>query len=294
LRTLDLDALQTLVAISEYETFATAAEHLHKTQSAVTQKMQRLEQLVGVPLFEKQGRNKRLSAQGEKLVRYARHMLTINDEALRAMEDAQLEGVLRIGSPHEVAETILPPLLTQIAQSSSQINIEIRVARSPDLMPALRNGEIDLTISTRFDPELEGVVLRTSPTVWLCAADYIHNINLPIPLIIVDERSIFRRYALEALEKAGIPWHAHYAAPNLVGIKAALRARLGVTARSVEMLGPDMRVLGEKDGMPPLPDVRYHLWIRPDNQGLARRVYNMIKINLGLTGRRSLSDPDPV
>lgn len=284
MRTLDLEALQTLVAISQYETFASAAEHLHKTQSAVTQQMQRLEAQIGVPLFEKQGRNKHLSAHGQKLVRYARHMLTINDEALRAVQDTQLEGILRIGSPHDVAETILPTLLSQIAQHSPQINIEIRVGRSPDLMPALRNGEIDLMISTRFDPEFEGVVLRTSPTVWICAADYVHTPNAPVPLILIDERSIFCRLALNALEQARLPWHTPCAASNLVGIKAALRAGLGVTARSVEMLGPDLRVLGEEDGFPPLPDVRYYLWLQPGGgNALARRVYGILKAKLGLT-----------
>lgn len=282
MRTLDLDTLRTLVAISRHGTFAAAAEQLHKTQSAITQQMQRLESVIGVPLFDKQGRNKPLSQQGEKLVHYARHMLAINDEALRAMQDGQLEGILRLGSPHDVAETILPTVLTLVARSSPQIKLEIRVDRSPNLMPALRNGEIDLTLSTRFDPEFEGVVLRTSPTVWLCSADYVHDPNAPIPLVLVDDRSIFQRMALDALEQARLPWHTNYVAPNLVGIKAALRARLGVTARSVEMLAPDMRILGKQDGFPPLPDVRYFLWIRRDTiSPLTRRVYDMLKTNLG-------------
>ena len=56
MRTLDLDLLRALDAIARHETFAAAAEHLHKTQSAVTQQMQRLEAEIGSPLFEKQGR----------------------------------------------------------------------------------------------------------------------------------------------------------------------------------------------------------------------------------------------
>lgn len=62
MRNLDLDLLRTLTAIARYETFSEAANRLHKTQSAVTQQMQRLEAAIGLPLFEKQGRNKALSA----------------------------------------------------------------------------------------------------------------------------------------------------------------------------------------------------------------------------------------
>ncbi len=286
MRNLDLNLLRTLVAISQDETFSVVADQLCKTQSAVTQQMQRLESLIGLPLFEKHGRNKRLSAHGKKLLTYARHMLAINDEALRALQDGQVEGNLRLGAPHDVADTILPTVLTHIARASPRIKLEIRVDRSPFLMTALRAGELDLTISTRFDQDFEGVVLRTSPTAWLCSADYVHDATAPVALILADEPSIFRRYALNALEQAQVPWLTNYVAPNLAGIKAALRAGLGVTARSVEMLGPDMRVLGEKDGLPPLPDVNYFLWIRPDQiNPLTRHVYDMLKTHLGLTAK---------
>jgi DNA-binding transcriptional LysR family regulator len=104
----------------------------------------------------------------------------------------------------------------------------------------------------------------------------------PIPLILVDEPSIYRRYAIEALERADIAWRQAYLASNLIGIKAATRAGLGVTARSMEMLGPDMRVLGEADGLPRMPDVTYYLWIRPNTVNpLARRAYELIRGSQG-------------
>ncbi len=283
MRNLDLDLLRTLTAIAQHETFSEAANRLHKTQSAITQQMQRLESMIGLPLFEKQGRNKVLSSHGRRLVEYARHMLAINDEALRALQAGPLEGDLRLGAPLDVADTILPTLLTHIARVAPRVKLEIRVDRSPFLMDALRAGEIDLTISTRFDQDFEGVALRTSPTVWLASADYVHDAHSPVPLVLADEPSIFRRLALNALEQAQVRWHTNYVAPNLVGIKAALRAGLGVTARSVELLGPEMRVLGEKEGLPPLPDVTYFLWIRRDLiNPLTRQVYDMLRTNLGL------------
>jgi DNA-binding transcriptional LysR family regulator len=283
MRNLDLELLRTLVTVARAGTFSGAAEKLHKTQSAITQQMQRLESLIGLPLFEKQGRNKHLSNHGTRLVGYARHMLAINDEAVRALQDIQLEGVLRVGAPLDVADTILPTLLTHIARSTPRIKLEIRTERSPLLMDAMRAGELDLSISTRFDQAFEGVVLRTSPTAWICSGDYVHDPLVPVPLILADEPSIFRRFALAALEQSRTRWHINYLAPNLIGIKAAVRAGLGVTARSIELLGPDMRVLGEADGLPPLPDVPFFLLMRPDIiNPLPRHVYTLLKTNMGL------------
>ncbi|ABE43973.1 LysR substrate-binding domain-containing protein [Polaromonas sp. JS666] len=290
MNTLDLELLRALVAIEEQDSFAGAAIHLGKTQSAVTQQMQRLEDQIGHPLFEKQGRHKRLTPHGQKLLDYARHLLAINDDALRSLQQGNLEGVLRIGAPHDVADTMLPTLLAQVARASPLLRLDIHVGRSPFLMESLKRGEIDMTISNRNDPALDGVVLRTSPTVWLCSASYVHDRAKPVPLILVDGPSVFYRLAREALDAAGIRWSPNYTASSLIGIKAALRAGLGVTARGIEMAGADLRVLGENDGLPRLPDLDYYLFVRKNViNPITRKVFDMLKANLGLI--RSAAEP---
>lgn len=281
--TLDLGLLKTFVAVADHGSFGAAGQHLGRTQSSVTQHLQRLEQQVGVSLLHKQGRHKALTDAGRQLLRHARQMLALNDEALDRLRDNNLSGVLRIGSPHDIAETILPPMLSHIARSAPNLRLEIDVGRSPFLMDDLHRGKVDMVISTRTDPTLEGFALRTSPVWWICAAHYQHDAAQPLPLVLVDEPSIYRRMALQALEAHDIAWRQAYLASNLIGIKAAVRAGLGVTARSMEMVGPDMRVLGESDGLPRLPDVTYHLWIRPNAVNpLVHRAYQLIKVNHGV------------
>lgn len=290
---LDPDLLRTFLAISRHGTFSQAAELTFKTQSAVTQQMQRLESLVDQPLFEKHGRTKQLSRQGEVLLRYARQIVALNDEAVRVMGNQQLEGVVRIGSPHDVADSILPTVLTHVAHGLPRIKLEIRVDRSPFLMNALYNGDVDLIISSRFDPKLEGRIIRRSPTVWICAANFVLKRGQPIPLVLADEPSIFRRIALNALEQAQIAWQTNYVAPNLVGIKAALNAGLGITARSIELLSYEYRVLGHKDHLPSLPDVTYFLWMRENVvDPITRQVYELLiqEMDLQKITNVSLSD----
>jgi DNA-binding transcriptional LysR family regulator len=287
MNTLDLELLRTLAAIVAHDSFAAAAVHLGKTQSAVTQQMQRLEEQIGHLLFEKQGRNKRLTDHGQRLLTYARHLLAINDEALRHLQQGQLEGVLRIGAPHDTADTMLPPLLAEIARDSPMLQLEIHVGRSPFLMESLKRGELDMAISNRADDALEGVVLRASPTVWLCGASYVHDPSKPIPLIMADGPSIFRRVGHDALDAAGIAWTPRYASTSLIGIRAALRAGLGVTARGVEQLDAGLRVLGTGDGMPRLPDLVYRLYVRSHVVNpVTRQVFENLK------NRMRLSDTD--
>ncbi len=275
---LDLGLLRTLVTVEKTNTFSGAAQALFKTQSAISQQMQRLQEQMGYPLFQKKGRRLILTTQGKQLAEYARRLLAINDEVLRTVGQQQMEGQIRLGATLDVADTILPLMLTYIARQAPRVKLEIQVGRSPSLMTSLESGEIDLTISTRDDPALTSFVLRTSPTAWVCAADFPFNRRAPLPLILADEPSIFRRLALTALEGTQIKWHINYLAPSLVGIKAAVRAGLGVTVRSVEFLGPDMRVLGEAEGLPPLPFVTYRLLARRDTiSPLTLNIYEMLR-----------------
>ncbi len=285
MHTLDLELLRSLAAIVAHDSFAAAAVQLGRTQSAITQQMQRLEEQIGHPLFEKHGRQKRLTEHGQRLLVYARQLLAINDEALRSLQQGQLQGVLRIGAPHDVADTMLPPLLTEVARSSPLLQLDIHVGRSPFLMESLQRGEIDMAISNRTDAELEGVLLRVSPTVWLCGAAYVHDPAKPVPLVDADGPSIFRRVGREALDAARVAWIPRYNSTSLIGIKAALRAGLGVTARGVEQLDSGLRILGAADGMPPLPDMVYRLYIRSHVVNpVTRHVFEHLKTRMQLLG----------
>lgn len=275
---LDLELLRTFITVVDADSFAHAGQLLGRTQASVSQHLQRLEQLAGVKLLQKSGRNKQLTDSGRELLRHARQLLALNDQALASLNNQSPSGVLKLGAPHDIAETLLPRLLTILAQAAPNLRIDIDVGRSPYLMEDLHKGKVDMIISTRDDAHLEGFLLRSSPVWWICSARFKYDASQAIPLVLVEEPSIYRRFALQALEQQGIAWRQAYLASNLLGIRAAVSANLGITARSMELLSSDMRVLTEADGLPPLPSVNYYLWIRPNNiNPLVKQAYIWIK-----------------
>ena len=100
---LDLDQLQTFISIADTGSFTRAAEEVLRTQSAVSMQMRRLEERIGKPLFEKDGRTNRLTEEGDKLLSYARRLLYLNRETLAAFDDRRLEGTIRIGTPDDLS-----------------------------------------------------------------------------------------------------------------------------------------------------------------------------------------------
>lgn len=256
---LDLDLLRTFVAVADLNTFAAAAAAVCRTQSAVSQQMQRLEQLVGKELFARHGRNKLLTEHGIQLLGYARKILRFNDEACMSLMFSNLQGVLTLGASDESADTILPFLLNRISSVYPKLALDVSVKRNAFMIEMLKENEVDLVVTTHRPGQFNCLTLRTSPTHWYCAAEYVLQQGEPVPLVLLDDPSPFRDMVLAALNEANIPWRLAYVASTLPAVRAAVKAGLGVTARPVEMMSPDLRVLGKSDGLPPLPDTEYLL-----------------------------------
>ncbi len=283
MRSLDLEQLRTFVAITDHESFALAAEHVHRTQSAVTQQMARLEAQLGVALFRKVGRAKRLTEDGVRLLDYARRLLALNDQALASLAAADLRGPLRIGSLYDATEFLLPPLLARFSQMYPNLQIEVHTARTAHLLQALKHGEIEIALIGRPEGSAElahpSVRLRTSPMVWMTAVEYVHDRTQPVPLVLPDEPSSYRATALAALDAHGIAWRIRHVSTSLAfsGMRAALRAGLGVTVRVIEMLAPDLRVLTEAEELPRLPNMCLDLCLRNERVSPpARRLFDSV------------------
>lgn len=275
---LDLDLLRTFVAVADLNTFAAAAAAVCRTQSAVSQQMQRLEQLVGKELFARHGRNKLLTEHGIQLLGYARKILRFNDEACMSLMFSNLQGVLTLGASDESADTILPFLLNRISSVYPKLALDVSVKRNAFMVEMLKENEVDLVVTTHRPGQYDCLTLRTSPTHWYCAAEYVLQKGEPIPLVLLDDPSPFRDMVLTALNEASIPWRLAYVASTLPAVRAAVKAGLGVTARPVEMMRPDLRVLGQSEGLPSLPDTEYLLCHNAaSNNELAKVVFEAME-----------------
>ncbi len=274
---LDLDLLRTFVAVADLNTFAAAANEVSRTQSAVSQQMQRLEHLVDRELFARQGRNKLLTEHGIQLLGYARKILRFNDDACASLLYSDVQGKMTIGVTEDTSETLLPYVLNRITTLYPSLQADIRITKTASINELLDAGEIDLAITTQTHEGMETQLLRTSPTLWYCAADYTFQYGEPVPLVIQQDKEFFREMAMERLNFAKVPWVTAYIANSLSAIKVAVKGGLGITARPAEMLTPELRVLGHAEGLPQLPDTQYFLCRRADNNHeLLIPIFNML------------------
>lgn len=250
MRHLDLALLQTFVAIADNGSFTQAAKQVHRTQSAVSLQMQRLEAAAGAPLFKKNGRQMETTDAGDLLLNHARTLLALNDEALHALRGIAIEGTVRLGAPTDVAEDYLPDILKAFAAAHARVKLEVVVERSHELVKSYRAGKLDLALALGETPG--GEILGRQKVVWIAARDFKLDLRQPIPLVLLEAPCIFRNLALEAFELHGIPWRIAYSTSSLSGLRAAVKAGLGITPRTATTRESDLHYVQQSRRLPAL------------------------------------------
>lgn len=263
---LDPDNLRSLVAIAETGSFTAAGERVHRTQSAVSMQMRKLESQLGRKLFHRQGREARLTADGELLVGHARRILKAQAEALAVFDREAFAGEVRIAAPDDYASSFMPAILMRFAASHPKVRVDLRALPSHEAARLVERGEIDLALVTQGHGESGGVVLHREPAVWVAARGHCVQDEDPLPLAIFHERCIFRRHAIRALDAIGRRWRIAYCSQSIAGIYAAVETGLAVGTILPSNLRPGLVMLGEADGFPPLPEIAILLMRRPDLQ----------------------------
>jgi DNA-binding transcriptional LysR family regulator len=261
---LDADNLRSLVAIAETGSFTAAGLRVHRTQSAVSMQMRKLEGQLGRKLFAREGRDARLTADGELLLAHARRILKAQAEALAVFDREAFAGEVRIAAPDDYASTFMPGILMRFAESHPKVRVDLRSLPSHQAARLVDRGEIDLALVTQGHGEAGGIELQREPLVWVAARGHCVHEADPLPLAIFHEDCIFRRHAIRALDAIGRPWRIAYSSQSIAGIYAALETGLAVGTILPSNLRAGLVVLGEAEGLPPLPEVAILLLRRTD------------------------------
>ena len=253
---LDLDQLHTFITIADVGSFTKAADEVHRTQSAVSMQMRRLEERIGRPLFEKDGRTNRLTEEGERLLTYARRLLRLNRETLAAFDDASLEGHVRIGTPDDYADRFLPEIMARFARSNPRVELSVSCEPTPNLIDQLKRGQLDIAIVTHNADKGASEIVRREPLLWVTSANHSIHMEDVLPLAVGRTTCMWRRSACDMLDHMGRDYRILFTSWSATVIIAAVLSGQAVSILPECALRPGMRILSESDGFGALPDVR--------------------------------------
>lgn len=264
---LPTELLRTFIAIADTGNFSLAAEQVHRTQSAVSMQIKRLEELVGKSLFKRDSRHSRLTADGLTLLTYARRILKLNEEAVSLLQQPELSGWISIGLPDDYATRFLPEILAGFSRTHPRVQVQVTCEPSVQLKQRMQRQELDLAMTTSATSDIENtLLLRHEPMVWATSEQHLQHEETPLPLALFSEDCYCRSWAIDALDKADIDYRIAYTSPSIMGLLAAVIAGLAVTAISQSIIPPGMRQLTDEEGFPPLLNASFLLHQNPANR----------------------------
>jgi DNA-binding transcriptional LysR family regulator len=250
-KNLDTSALRAVVAVADAGGVTKAAGLLNLTQSAVSMQIRRLEETLGVSLFDRSARRMQPSGEGEKLISYARRMLELNDEALMRLAPQSFDAELRLGVPYDIVSPQMPEILRRLSIGWPRMRINLISSYSRTLKEKFAAGAFDLILTTEFPPPEGAEVLAKRKLVWIASPDQRAAALRPLRLAF-KETCFFRPVAHAALDAAGIAWENAFDGDSETVVEATVAAGLGVSARIEGHVAHGCIALGPEAGLPEL------------------------------------------
>lgn len=262
-RRVTLEQLRAFVLIARGGGFNQAGAELHRTQSAVTQSLKRLEDILGCRLVERrQGHIVGLTADGKRFIATACEILTRTSEAVSAMQQPQISGRVRIGVPEDFRIVDLHEAISRCGELNRRLKIEVTSALSQKIAQLLEEERLDIAITYHISSDQKTCCnkrfhsLREEPLYWVGKDRREFASFAEMPLVTFPEECRYRALAIGALVQWKKPYYLAYVTSSYDNLRAAISAGLGVGILPKSAIGKDHEILGEADGFPLLPEVR--------------------------------------
>lgn len=258
---LETALLRAFLTAARAGSISRAAAALGHSQPALSQQLRKLERAVGEPLLHRTATGVALTRAGETLLPYAERILALSAQALRAPREA-LTGHCGVGLIEDLAVAPLPQALADFGRVHPGATIELISAPGPGMREAFTTGRLHLALcDPSYLPEPPRWTVRL-PLAWVAGPGIDVGID-PLPLVLFSQPCRWRAPLLDALDAAGRTWRIVFESTSLAGVRAAVRAGLGVTA----LLPANLDAGETVAGLPDLPDVELGLVRRSGTEG---------------------------
>lgn len=259
-RNLDIVTLRSFVAVADAGGVTRASGFLNLTQSAVSMQIKRLEDMLGVEVLDRSGRQITLTAAGEVLLGYARKILAMNDEAMDRLTRDPHDGEIVLGVPHDIVYPVIPQVLQHFARAYPKMKVSLISSFTSVLKAQFARGECDVILTTEDGVDPGGETLAELPLVWVGAPSGSAWKQRPLRLA-YEHNCIFRKGVQAALDDAGIPWQMAVESDSTRTIEASVSADLAVHTVLAGSEPPYVERISHGGSLPELKKMKVNLYV---------------------------------
>ena len=265
---LQIDWIKCFLAVVDTGTLTSAATEVHRSQSAVSMQLKKLETALDCQLLVRGPRQMELTAQGQAFLGYARRLYDLHAETQSHFRGEAVVGRIRLGVPDDYAARYLTPVLQRFAPRYGGVEIELLCEQSTSLIPRVKSGDLDLALVSRDHPR-HGSLLFYEPMVWVGSAQFDIWRRDPLPIAVYEDASLAKRVALQSLAQQGRRYKVVYNSSSLLGQIAAVESGLAVAVLTQCSAPPHLQILGPDHGLGPLEPMEVAVYRSRKSQGSA-------------------------
>jgi DNA-binding transcriptional LysR family regulator len=272
---INADSLRTFIEVARLEHLGRASETLQQDPSTVSRKIARLEQEVGVPLFERIGRSIRLTQAGKRFVGRAERLLSDLREAVADAEGAVSaeSGEVRVGFLHTVGARWLPERLAAFLRAHPGVRFILEEGTTAEVASGVLAGDFDVGIlgpPPLNTPDLETVPLFRERVAVVVPLEHRLAGRTSVrltdiadePLILPRSRSGLRRVIDDAFASQGLAPRVAYEGDDFSIVQGLVEAGLGITLMPMPLPAPSARVTVIPLRDPPIARTMALVWDR--------------------------------
>lgn len=263
---LQIDWLRCFLAVVDTGSLSAAAGEIHRSQSAVSMQIRKLEDAAGHRLLVRGPGGVQVTPHGQKLLGYARRIIDLEAEARAGLAGEELTGRVRLGVPDDYAARYLTPVLRRFAPRHAGVEIELDCEQSTRLIPRVAAGELDLALVSR-DTARRGTLLFHEPLVWVGSPQIELWRRDPLPVAVYEEESLARRGALNTLARQGRRFRVVYNSSSLAGQIAAVESGLAIAVLTQCSVPDHLQILGTAEGLGPLEPMQVAVYRSARSRG---------------------------
>ncbi len=255
---IDTITLQCFIAVAETGSFTKAAERVGRTQSAISQQINKLENMLGKLLLVR-GKTFALTPEGDIFLSYARQIFALHRETMDRFKKPELEGEVRFGLPENFASVYLAEVLADFSRIHPRILLNIECDLTLNLFERFKKKEFDIVLVKMNRPEdfPNGVDVWSAPLKWVGDSSLIYS-GKPVPLVLAPQPCVYRASAIKSLEEAGRAWRLVISSPSYAVTVAAVKAGMGITVMPHSMIPSELHAV-ELSALPSLADTHVSL-----------------------------------
>ncbi|WP_249158666.1 LysR family transcriptional regulator [Bradyrhizobium tropiciagri] len=261
---LDLDLLHAFVMICDAGSLTAASRRVHRSQSALSEQMQKLEEACGRQLLVRGKSGAHPTPAGERLLQHARQLLGLSELAYQDVQGIEISGTLRLAMTDYFRPTQVIDVLARIRARYPRLRLQVSVRKSALIEEDPDDFDIGISMrlvdaaARRKTPDDGRILIAREPVSWIAPDGFKRGKAARWPLVTLPETCSLQRAIVRALNRNKVKFDVVLTASGVAGLHMAVAAGLGVTCLNASAAPPDARRF-VSDELPEMPDAEFSL-----------------------------------